>query len=309
MANLNPESHELHFCRSDLASGFKWHHVPLNVIRHDINTFILSECLPPNIEINDPRNMSRESIQWILQHWYTRQENARAESAFRFLCYIGRGQRTFSALYPTEESKNAKGSKGKERQVEILAGLLPMEDLPDKNPSWHDATASCNEGRNGDDIMVRIDMGQMKMLKVRGINVLGPVNGPNEGFPQYEVRKSALQFLLPDDDNPGSSSLPRPIYSNPTAAEPSQSDSARPQTTAFTHDLVEDGAVPESAPPPLTPKKRLGKRTQIQQTPLAQHVTRNATKRKKIGDDECAAMEAKEFITTATRPRRKPKRG
>ena len=33
----------------------------------------------------------------------------------------------------------------------------------------------------------RIDMGQMMRLKEMGYEVAGPVNGPNEGLPQYEV--------------------------------------------------------------------------------------------------------------------------
>jgi hypothetical protein len=40
---------------------------------------------------------------------------------------------------------------------------------------------------------VRIDMGQMMMLKNMGHQVMGPVNGPNEGLPQYEVPRLWLQ--------------------------------------------------------------------------------------------------------------------
>lgn len=45
------------------------------------------------------------------------------------------------------------------------------------------------------DELVRIDMGQMMRLKNMGHQVMGPVNGPNEGLPQYEVPRHWLQEL------------------------------------------------------------------------------------------------------------------
>ena len=44
--------------------------------------------------------------------------------------------------------------------------------------------------------LVRIDMGQMSQLKDMGYKVLGPVNGPNEGLPEYEVPKAWVEDLL-----------------------------------------------------------------------------------------------------------------
>jgi hypothetical protein len=42
---------------------------------------------------------------------------------------------------------------------------------------------------------VRIDMGQMVQLKEMGYEVSGPVNGPNEGLPEFEVPEHWLKSL------------------------------------------------------------------------------------------------------------------
>jgi len=47
--------------------------------------------------------------------------------------------------------------------------------------------------------LVRIDMGQMMRLKNMGLQITGPVNGPNEGLPQYEVPR---RWLLQLEEEP-----------------------------------------------------------------------------------------------------------
>ena len=74
------------------------------------------------------------------------------------------------------------------------------------------------QGHGRADELVRIDMRQMVMLKNLGHELLGPVNGPNEGLPQYEVPRSWLQELenltiINSDTDPGPSNsrpYPRP---------------------------------------------------------------------------------------------------
>jgi hypothetical protein len=336
------------------------------------------------MEIKNPRNMSRESIQQILCHWYERQEEIGPESAFRFLRHVGNKNKLLLANYPrlADDSGNggrtdrndqdrdnrskAKGRKGKERQVDELDGLLPIDQMEEPVPRWHDDRSAGPSNLNGfGDTLVRVDMGQMKMLRDQGHNVLGPVNGPNEGLPQYEVPRSWLQFLpaeqntagpssrpyprprpiLPTNNNSSllkpmdeisheSPSMPVPIESNPadlrtdtthiTAMVPAvdqnipapatppasmlpavDQDIPPPATPPASIDLPPDGPDPASHP---TPKKRLGKRNQAQLSPQAKRQTRSSAKRKKIGDDERAAIEAKTFLTTTTRQRKKPNR-
>ena len=320
--------------------------------------------------------MTHDSTQRVLCHWYKRQEESSPESAFRFLQYVGKKNNMLLANYPTlaDNSNGGRGDeevpqrldtpkskrrKGKERQVEQLDGLLPIGQMAQLDPSWHNdrsAGASNLIGSSNDDL-VRIDMGQMKVLWDWGLNVWGLVNGPNEGLPQYEVPRSWLHFipahqssagpssqslnsqpyprprpilptnigsslLLPTDKNAQLKSrpMPVPIQSDPPDLHPetthmmavdhSTEDQNRPYLAAHSmvqHNSADDQDRPVPALHP-TPKKRLGKRNQAHLSPQAKRQTRNSAKRKKIGDDERAAMEAKEFLTSGTRQRKKPNR-
>jgi hypothetical protein len=70
------------------------------------------------------------------------------------------------------------------------------------------------QGPSNADELVRVDMGQMELLKRMGHQVMGPINGPNEGQPEYEVPLAWVQQLeretwLREDPAPGPS-MPRP---------------------------------------------------------------------------------------------------
>ena len=78
--------------------------------------------------------------------------------------------------------------KGKGRDTSQFNNLLPLSRNFTPNPDGADGAQ---------DEWVRIDMQQMMMLQSLGHEVRGPINGPNEGLPQYEVPKSWLQLLAP----------------------------------------------------------------------------------------------------------------
>jgi hypothetical protein len=65
--------------------------------------------------------------------------------------------------------------------------------------------------------LVRINMRQMVQLKERGYIVSGPVNGPNEGLPEFEVLEDWLNSLsaerpsMPIEVRSRPHSQPRPI--------------------------------------------------------------------------------------------------
>jgi len=134
--------------------------------------------------------MHRDQIQGILRHCFRRQEDSGPESAFRFLSYAGPNRIPLSANYPrpglTEETTHTAKNKGKGRDTSQLNNLLPLSRNFTPNPTG--ATGA-------QDDWVRIDMQQMIKLRDMGHEPRGPVNGPNEGLPEYEVPKSWLQLL------------------------------------------------------------------------------------------------------------------
>ena len=139
--------------------------------------------------------MHRNQIQSVLRHWFGRQEEFGPESAFRFLSYSGPNRLPVSAEYPkpglSEETRSRSRSakdKGKGRDTSQLNNLVPLPRNFTPNPP----------GASGaQDEWVRIDMRQMLKLRAMGHEPRGPVNGPNEGLPEYEIPKSWLHLLAP----------------------------------------------------------------------------------------------------------------
>ena len=213
-----------------LASGSKRRHAPINAIIADTHAYIPAECLPPDLEIKDPRNMSRATLQLILCHWYKRQEESGAESAFRFLRYVGKKNKLHLAEYSSQVDENgnggdshdtakAKSKRDKKRQVEQLDGLLPIEHTQ--------AELSQLDNPGAGPSMARIGAEQMRTLRDQGFEGIGPFNGPNDGLPEYEVPNAWLQ-LLPIQD---SSVLVQPITAGSSSIlpQPDMADHRQPQ--------------------------------------------------------------------------------
>jgi hypothetical protein len=258
----------------------------------DTGSFISAEYRPSNMVLKDPRNMHLDDIRKVLQHCYGLQAKSGPESSFRFGVFIGPKRKRLFANYPdtpdtrgnkSKPSPRKKKSKGKQRE-DPLEGLLQIDELVEPpstehieieeqqntNPSV--AGPSNKRSRNipepqpsvasHQNAMVRIDMGQMLQLKDMGYEILGPVNGPNEGYPEYEVPKTVLQMLIshrqldnvPEPnkvDNPKGPSAtdPGPILIDPAlrqAEESGQQIIDTPNTTSMSQDGATDQSLQQS---------------------------------------------------------------
>ena len=313
--------------------------------------------------------MNLDDIQKALKHCYGRQAELGPESAFRFSQFIGPKRQRLFALYPdaslpvpsnSNKNRRKKKDKGKQRE-DPLEGLLQIDEsvegltITDQDHSNQQSTTptaarlsdptqnmsererpTASTSRPND--LVRIDMGQMLQLKEMGYEVAGPVNGPNEGYPEYEVRQALLQALMsrqtpnplgPSDGN--MSPNPAPLCIDPSLL--GQDDSS-PHNTIVLPVTIEKASefISLHHPPtpnvtvnplhssgiarPITPKRteadsvsmptrsqtHLGKRSQANLSPRR---TRNS-KKKKVTDDNLAAMEAERMVQAGSKRKRKP---
>ena len=315
--------------------------------------------------------MQLDDVRKVLRHCYGRQAESGPESAFRFALFIGPKRKRLFANYadpsntqpgPSQsEQIHRKKNKGKQREYP-LKGLIPLDELlepttdhidtvgPNANAagpsnyhslSWE--TSDPHTGAQQHDL-VRIDMGQMLQLKDMGYEVMGPVNGPSEGYPEYEVPRAMLAALIAHSQT--QSAL------HPSAADialgPSTSGSAlipidpallcqandTPHHTSTSHEPLPNTGPHVQSPihsstnnvrptTPLnndaesvdkangtherTPKKRLGKRAQANAnlSPQTVRQTRSTKKKKKMTNDDLAAMEAQNMLQSGSRRRTK----
>jgi hypothetical protein len=176
----------------------------------------------------------------------------------------------------------------------------------------------------------------MLQLKEMGHDAIGPVNGPNEGYPEYEVSRTVFKKLT---------SLTE-MQQTPNANE--QAARVRAEDTESEHDLIDPSLLGEETrqigheihhastkspdglqmqPPtdsiinpasrsesptrtpivnpnsvvinPVAPNKSAKKKVTIQ----AQN-----TKKKKVTDDDLAALEAQNMLQSGSKRQRKPTR-
>jgi hypothetical protein len=167
--------------------------------------------------------MQREQILLVLRHWYTRQSESGPESAFRFRLVAGPHQKPQFAEYPVaaaptmaeKRPAQRKNNKGKQNALSQLDRILPSssrhspdsaapEAGPNPNPSpepgpstscARPATARPSHPPILEPDVVRVNLGQVNRLREMGYQVHGPVNGPNEGLPEYLVPHSWLDIL------------------------------------------------------------------------------------------------------------------
>jgi hypothetical protein len=322
--------------------------------------------------LKDPRNMNLEDIRKLLQHCYARQVQSGPGSAFRFALFIGPKRKQLFANYPdtsntggnqTEPTRRKK-QKGKQRQ-DVLQGLLRIdESVEPPTPTTHHADQQHpsvagpsnshvpysvepqTSAASHQDAMVRIDMGQMLLMKDMGYEASGPVNGPNDGYPEYEVSKAVFDKFI---------SSYRPLQSAPTpilppmAIGPSGPDpelncidpallglggQSEQQTVVIPSQATGQNLDPSanSNPPlasgsnvrPTTPpnnnaesvEKTLGNQNKTPkkrvgkraQANLSPQTTRRNTKKKKVTDDDLAAIEAQKMVQSESKRRKKPTR-
>ena len=347
--------------------------------------------------MQDPRNMHLDDIRKVLQHCYRLQAESGPESSFRFALFCGPKRKRLFANYPdnpnTElvesEHGRRKKNKGKQRE-DPLQGLLRMDEseppngdhIPTVDQQITNARVAGSSNSHRTDPQtssngfVRIDMGQMLQLKDMGYDVLGPVNGPNEGYPEYDVPKAVYELLVSHRRSEGSSrqmiaidpALLGQIGADPGPTEivgqqinaiinpplNSQSSSYTNLATLPPNNTANNTNVNERPPtlnqqnvaeiggadpgpiaigsshepghisntdirpttPPITvavgantfktPKKRLGKRVQKNLSPQTLPQNQNTNKKKKVTDDDLAALEAQNMVQAGSRRRSKP---
>jgi hypothetical protein len=355
--------------------------------------------------------MHLDDIRKVLKHCYGRQAESGPESSFRFSIFIGPKRQRLAALYPDasnpkpnklDSGPRKKKNKGKQRE-DPLHGLLRIDESAEAPTADHiiveqqitnpTAAGPSNQyqmpdqyttaGSHQNDV-VRIDMGQMLKLKDMGLEVVGPVNGPNEGYPEYEVSHTTYQVLIasmqsqnvphpsggniaPDPApitidpallgqiarNPHSiaaagmqaQNVPHPSGANivtdpgPMSIDPAllgQIARSPHNTAALTvtvgdllnrtalicqassevmvdplhlsemaHPTTPTRTVPDPGDIPTRTNTQLGKRSQANLSPRR---TRTAKKKKKVTDDDRAAMEAENMLQAGSKRTRKSTR-
>jgi len=151
--------------------------------------------------------------------------------------------------------------------------------------------------------MVRFDLGQASRLIQMGYQLHGPGNGPNEGWPDYEVLRTlfdklnsqATASVNPTPTPSGSRPYPRP--------RPKHKPSQLQITNAIPEENIDPLLLhldtnPNPNPNPLTihnpiVPSLLGKQNQTIKSPPNRPTTRS-TCRKVITADDCAMQEAQE---------------
>jgi len=179
--------------------------------------------------------MNLNHILQALRHFHKRQDQFGPTSAFRFALFLGPDRKRMSAKYPVtddhvkiqEEPRRRKDKGKKKKPTDQLDNLLtisqtapmllnPSEEpnSPDRDPSRVQDTV----GQVQELDMVRIDLGQASRLSQMGYQLHGPGNGPNEGWPEYEVPRAlfdklnsqATASINPTPTPSGSRPYPRP---------------------------------------------------------------------------------------------------
>jgi hypothetical protein len=265
-----------------------------------------------------------------------------------------------------EKNHRKKKNKGKQRE-DPLEGLLQIDEsveaptptdqdnanqpgrtLTVAGPSGSSQNEQPTASTSRQNDLVRIDMGQMLQLKEMGYEVAGPVNGPNEGYPEYEVRQAVFQILVsgqtPNPLGPSEGELgPDPALFCIDPSLLGQAEDVLPVTIGKDADLTsqhrqpspnatvnQPGMAGPSMPHrteadlaqhspgmarPSTPQRTetdqatmptlLGKRAQNNLSPQTVRRTRNS-KKKKVTDDDLAALEAEKMVQAGTKRKRKP---
>ena len=204
---------------TELACGRN--HVPFSSLTTNTMEFVSPEYLPEDLSIRDPRNMKKHEIQSFFAHIKHRQDHHGAENAFRFIKALGKNQETLGTDYPdTTHLTQAqvqllpKKRKGKEKAPDAVALNTRKSALNTRTSALNtDVTSALDEpaptdtSHNDDAPMAIIDQASMMALVAQGYPPVPPLNGPNDGDPQYAVPTATLQKLnlqaLPSRSNAG----------------------------------------------------------------------------------------------------------
>ena len=141
-------------------------------------------------------------------HIKQRQDQHGTDNSFRFQKVLGKHQETIDASYPTPRDQiytSPRKQKGKEKAGPML-GLRHTESAqgasalhkPAQNVSAQDVSSSHQLAQGTSargNHLTLIDQASMAKLLRQGHAPVPPVNGPNDGEPQYAVPVTALNLL------------------------------------------------------------------------------------------------------------------
>ena len=231
-----------------------------------------------------------------------------------------------------------KKGKGKQRE-DVLQGLLQIDesvepptadpirnqDAQNTNPSVAGPSTTLspnvNEPQGGFSLLenglVRIDMRQMLQLKEMGYEAMGLVNGPNEGYPEYEVSTSVFNMLNSHTDSQNAPN-PNEAPMQPDLMEREQNPidpSLLRQDSEQIGQQMETSLPKEVQMPPSTdsttnpPMRNISPTRPLNDNPcdeagsvakmtgtLKKTAKKKVGKKKKITDDDLAALEAQKMV-------------
>lgn len=215
---------------SELVSGSNKTRVPYTDLAERTSLLVDPKYLPSGFDFKfkDPRNMTKDAIVLFFSHAFGRQQMFGPTDAFRFKGYIDREGKVVEALYPATDAEpngepavrsSNKGSKKKETKGKAKAkakNIQPNEENSSTNPQsgvpWNSLYRIRQVSEeavlpNGDTVdsgpsvespmqdFVSISHHDMTLLIAQGYPPHAPINGPNEGMPEYVVPRSELSKL------------------------------------------------------------------------------------------------------------------
>ena len=259
-------------------------------MRTDTAAFIANEYRPAGVVIQDPRNMHLDDIRKVLQHCYRLQVKSGPESAFRFALFIGPKRNRLFANYP--ETTNAGGekrfkpsagkkSKGKQR-ADILQGLIRIDQSVEP-PTGMDLQHAPNP--NDEDAPMQPDVADPEQNQIDPL-LLG---------------QDSEQIGQQIDHPP----MTQDVYEPPPIDLVEEPPIRNASLTWSLHDSA--GSVTKTmGTRNKRANKKVGKKAEAHLPPETMMRTRSS--KKKVTDDELAALEAQKMMQSGSKRRSKPTR-
>ena len=205
-----------------LASGQKKKHVPFSILMDNTNEFIEAKYLPRSMTLRDPHNMTKAQLLDLMAHVQDREDKHGVNEAFRFRRYhngmemapaeYGRHADEERAAVRSEKARAAHGKRSKS-----IKGKEKMTQWPDRAAVIERNAAAANNLTSHIDPLLqsgvpalpnspseefppepsirRITTVEMEVLMSLGHPPVAPINGPNDGLPEYEVPVTAFRLL------------------------------------------------------------------------------------------------------------------
>ena len=116
---------------TELASAGAKNHVPFAAVAAANSRYIPAECLPLDVCMRDPRNMTKQAITQFFTHIRDRQDLHGPEHAFRFSHFNGRrGVRQVALYGETGSDSNAGQMRPRHCHPEVLKERHLLRQVP-----------------------------------------------------------------------------------------------------------------------------------------------------------------------------------